>query len=563
MAKKARVVLDTSRAQPNKPATGAANAEGAAQSAAAAEAQAKKEMQAEGTTEGTRRRGKRTTPKPKPEEATGQQPPPNAQSALISLLTKAKNAGDTMDDPNYLKEQISKYQVLYPDMGADEFLAALTKVDPTGVNQGAYNYLKPEGEAVAAEGGNPPPPPPASAVADSGTQTNLQDGVVTSSDDSLDPVTDEQGELTSEEVAARLGGMLGDATAPTKIAVTSTKFPSYGDDATPLPRRAAQPTPEQAAANVAGEAAAADAAAPDADTAAEIARLSAALDAGTATLDDYRRLETLTGNGDDLNESDLQQIVGDIELDESVVDPPAPFQPNMPVPPEAQLGPRTEPALPYPMDSINVGSSLPMPAQPIDLSGLTNPLQSYRVETNLMGMPEGSEPVDVQAYLKALLTDKNLIADSSLQADPRFGQDRNFEPVVPDMSGVQRGQPIDRYTVGRGMNYDTPTVAQSTTRTDVTSTPRVPTSSIRKLIDAANKNRVVAGGLGAMGLLGGMQAYNIATRQPPEEAQPVVNLAPEDQGLTPDEFALRVQQRRKARQQGAGGLMTNVMEDRP
>jgi hypothetical protein len=565
---KQRRKLDLTNAQPAARQAGAASGDGASPSQEAAAAQDKAKQELKG--EGTGRRGKRTRPQtPPPAETTTTAPAKTAADAtqeldvLIGHLRKAQLAGQVTQNPYAVRDAIYDLKDKFPEINDSVLFSAATTVDPQETARGGYDFLKGEAEAVAAEGGDPPPPPPPSAVADSGTQTNLQDGVVTSSDESLPPVTDEQGQLTGEQVAERLSGMLGDAVAPAKIAVTSTKFPAYADMATPLPRRAAQPTPEQAAANVVAEAAAADM---DADQSAEIARLNAALDDGTASVQDYQRLQQLMGEGGDLDESDLQRIIGDIELDESVVEPPPPFQPAPePVPPEAQLGPRTEPAVPYPMESISVSPGDAVPSQPVDLSGLTNPtgLQNYRVQANLMGQPEGAEPVDVQAYLQALLTDKNLIADKSLQADPRFGQDQMFEPVVPDMSGVQRGQRIDSYTVGSGMGYDTPTVARSTTRTDVSNAPRVPTSSIRKLIDAANKNRVLTGGLGAMGVLGAAQAYNIATRKPPEEAQPVVNLDQEEEGLTPEEFAVKVRQRNQARKSGAGGLMTNVMEDRP
>lgn len=537
MAKKARVVLDTTRAQP---ATGAAKAEGASAAKAAAAA-AKAELK--GT--GTGKRGRRVTATTEAQagEATTQQPaaqPANAQSALISLLTKAKDAGDTMNDPNYLKEQISKYQVLYPDMGADEFLAALTKVDPTGVNQGAYNYLQPEAEAVGGEGGDAPPPPPPSAVADSGTQTNLQEGVVTSSDESLPPVTDEQGELTGEQIAARLQGMVGDATTNAPVAVTSTKFGPYGGTPPVMPRRAVQPTAEQAAANVAGEAAAADAEAAAADR---------------------------------LTEDDLRQIVGDIELDESVVVPPPPYQPDMPVPPEAQLGPRTEPAVPYTMQPIDVANSLPLARQPLDLSGLTQPAD---VQSNLMGMPEGSEPVDVQAYLKALLTDKNI-------ADQPIGSARMFNPVTANLDGLTRSTPMEQFAVGafqpsnaqfKGTSPSSTIVFDSRTPRSSGSAevapapqepPRVPVSSIRRLIEAARANptntAIIAGGAAGAGLLG-----LAANQKPPEPAQPVVNLSDEERELISRDPAAAIENMRKrnaARNTGAGGLMTNVMEDRP
>ena len=536
----ARKKLDLTGAQPAKPATGAASGEAASTSEAAAStaAKAKEELQPYSTAQvrGKRVRG-RTPPADKPDRQRSAAQPANAQSALISLLTKAKDAGDTMDDPNYLKEQISKYQVQYPDLGPDEFLAALTKVDPTGVNQGAYNYLQTEAEAVGGAGGNPPPPP-ASAVADAGTQTNLQEGVVTSSDDSLDPVTDEQGELTPEEITARLQGMVGEATTNSPVAVTSTRFPAYGGDPTMIPRR---PTPEQAAANVAGEAAAADA------------------DAAAA---------------DELTEDDLQQIIGPagpLELDESVVEPPRPFQPAPePTPPEAQLGDRREPAVPYTMLPLDVSGGDPLLRQPLDLSGLTNPAS---VETNLRGMPEGSEPVDIQAYLQALLLDKNL------KADP-VGTSRMFEGVTPNRENLTRSTPLETFAVGafqspsaqfKPMSSSTSISfdprAERAPFTPIpeaqTNPPQVPVSSIRKLIDAANKNRVLTGGIGAMGLLGGVQAYNIANQKPQEEAPPVVNIDQGFEGLDPEEFLREKQRRNRERQAGAGGLMTNVTEDRP
>jgi hypothetical protein len=569
-----RTRLNVDKARPKAAAdtsTEVVNSEAASTAAAAASTAEKAKQELKG--EGTGRRGKRVEAQTQTqageqgtETATAPATEAEKVNALVARLRTAQLAGQVTQNPYAVRDELYNIIDNYPNAQKSILLKAASVVDPEATAKGDYNFLTGEAEAVGGEGGATPPP---SAVADSGTQTNLQDGVVTSSDNSLPPVTDAQGELTAEEITARLQGMVGEATGP-KIAVTSTKFPSYGDDATPLPRRAVPPTAEQAAANVAGEAAAADM---DADRSAEIARLNAALDAGTATMDNYRRLETLTANAGDLDETDLQQIIGPIELDESVVTPPPLFQPRAPVPTEAQLGPRTEPAVPFPMGPISFTAGDSVPSQPLDLSGLT---RDSNVEFIAPEYREGAEPIDVNAFQKALGGTLLSAGDGSV---------RSFEGKTPSTDGMTRSTPVEQFAVSSFAPFNAPFQSTSST-SNITfdrnapraagtpvakpapqEAPQVPTTSIRKLIQAIRNNPLEATGLGAIAI-GGPIGIGLARagQQPPDEAQPVVNLSDEERELISQDPAKAIENLRKrnaARNTGAGGLMTNVQEDRP